>query len=173
MRRLLLLLRHAKAVPATDPLTDSARPLAERGLRDAQRIGERLRQHGMQPTLVLSSPATRALQTAELVAATLGYARADIALDRRLYLAEPATLLAVIAAQAAEAKTLFVVGHNPGLTDLAHRLLPALDVDDLPTCAVVGLQYGDAEGWAKIETAAATLVYYDFPKNPGPPLTAR
>jgi phosphohistidine phosphatase len=172
MRRLLLL-RHAKAVPATDPLTDSARPLAERGLRDARRIGERLRQHRVRPDLVLSSPATRALQTAELVAATLHYAREGIALERRLYLAEPAQLMAVIAAQSAEAETLLVVGHNPGLTDLAHRLLPALDVDDLPTCAVVGLDYGDTGGWAEIATTAPALAYYDFPKNPGMPVTSR
>ena len=172
MRRLLLL-RHAKAVPATDPLTDSARPLAERGLRDARLIGERLRQHGVRPALILSSPATRALQTAELVAAALDYARDALALERRLYLAEPATLLAVIAAQTAANETLLVVGHNPGLTDLAHRLLPTLDVDDLPTCAVVGLDYDDARGWADIATAAPTFAYYDFPKNPRPPLTRR
>jgi phosphohistidine phosphatase len=172
MRRLLLL-RHAKAVPADDPLTDSARPLAERGLRDAPRIGERLRQHRARPTLILSSPATRALQTAELVAAALDYALQDIALERRLYLAEPATLIAIIAAQPAAVETLLVVGHNPGLTELCHRLLPTLDVDDLPTCAVVGLEYGVADGWAQVAGAAATLYYYDYPKNPRAPVTAR
>jgi phosphohistidine phosphatase len=113
------------------------------------------------------------LQTAELVAAALDYAREEIALERRLYLAEPATLLAVIAAQGAAAETLLVVGHNPGLTDLAHRLLPALDVDDLPTCAIVGLEYGDAGAWTDIATAAPAFAYYDFPKNPRPPLTRR
>jgi phosphohistidine phosphatase len=172
MRRLLLL-RHAKAVPATDPLTDSARPLAERGLRDARRIGERLRQHRVRPALILSSPATRALQTAELVAAALGYAREEIALEPRLYLAEPATLIAVIADQSIETETLLVVGHNPGLTELAHRLLPALDVDDLPTCAAVGLEYGNAGGWAEIANAVPAFAYYDFPKNPRPPITSR
>jgi phosphohistidine phosphatase len=172
MRRLLLL-RHAKAVPATDPLTDSARPLAERGLRDARRIGERLRQHEPRPTLILSSPATRALQTAELVAAAMDYAREEIALERRLYLAEPATLMTVIAGQSAATETLLVVGHNPGLTELAHQLLPALDVDDLPTCAVVGFEYGDAPDWAGVAGAAAAFGYYDFPKNPRPPVTHR
>jgi phosphohistidine phosphatase len=172
MRRLLLL-RHAKAVPATDPLTDSARPLAERGLRDARRIGERLRQHGVRPELILSSPATRALQTAELVAAAMGYAREAIALERRVYLAEPATLIAIIAGQSAATETLLVVGHNPGLTELAHQLLPALDVDDLPTCAVVGLEYGNSGGWAEIASATAAFAYYDFPKNPRPPITSR
>jgi len=55
MKRLLLL-RHAKAVPATDPLVDIDRPLADRGERDARRIGERLRQQRVQPALILASP---------------------------------------------------------------------------------------------------------------------
>jgi phosphohistidine phosphatase len=172
MKRLLLL-RHATAVPAAHPLTDSARPLAERGERDALRIGERLRQHGMLPALIVSSPAARALQTAELVATAIGYRREEIALERRLYLAEPAALIAIISAQNAALETLLVVGHNPGLTDLAHRLLPDFDVDNLPTCAVVGLDYGAADGWAEIATATPVLAYYDFPKNLRSPVTSR
>jgi phosphohistidine phosphatase len=132
-----------------------------------------LQQHRVRPSLILSSPATRALQTAELVASALGYAREEIALEPRLYLAEPATLIAVIAGQSAETETLLVVGHNPGLTDLAHQLLPALDVDDLPTCAAVGLEYRNAGGWAEIANAVPAFAYYDFPKNPRSPITSR
>jgi phosphohistidine phosphatase len=172
MKRLLLL-RHAKAVPPAHSLPDSARPLAERGERDAHRIGERLQQHRMLPALIVSSPAVRALQTAELVATAMGYRREEIALEHGLYLAEPAALIAIIAAQSAALGTLLVVGHNPGLTDLAHGLLPELDVDNLPTCAVVGLDYGAADGWAEIATATAALAYYDFPKNLRSPVTSR
>jgi phosphohistidine phosphatase len=171
MRRLLLL-RHAKAVPATDPLVDIDRPLAERGERDARRIGERLRGR-LQPALIVTSPAARALRTAQLVADAIGYVRAAIALDRRLYLAEPAAILEIIAAQSAAVETLLVVGHNPGLTDLVHRLLPTFDVDDLPTCAVVGLDYVEATAWDRIASAAAVLCYYDYPKNTSAPVTAR
>ena len=74
MKRLLLL-RHAKAVPATDPLTDIDRPLAERGERDARRIGERLRRQQLHPTSILTSPAARALRTAQLVAEAIDYPR--------------------------------------------------------------------------------------------------
>jgi phosphohistidine phosphatase len=172
MKRLLLL-RHAKAVPATDPLADSARPLAERGEHDAQRIGERLRSYGLRPTLILSSPAARALQTARLVAAAGDYPHDAIALEPALYLAEPATLVAIIAAQSAAIETLLVVGHNPGLTELVHRLLPAFDDDNLPTGAVVGLDYAAADDWAGIAAAAPSLAYYDFPKNRRTPATAR
>jgi phosphohistidine phosphatase len=169
----LLLLRHAKAVPATEPLADIDRPLAERGERDAARIGERLRRQRVQPELILTSPAARALRTAQLVAQAIDYPREAIALDRRLYLAEPAALVDVIAAQDAATETLLVVGHNPGLTELVHRLSPAFDVEDLPTCAIVGLDYADAVAWERIASGAAALSYYDYPKNTRAPVTAR
>jgi phosphohistidine phosphatase len=172
MKRLLLL-RHAKAVPAAEPLVDIDRPLAERGERDARRIGDRLRRQQLHPTLVLASPAARALRTAQLVAREIDYPLETIALDRRLYLAEPAAIVEIIAAQSDAIKTLIVVGHNPGLTELAHRLLPTFDVDDLPTCAVVGLDYVDAVTWRDIASAAAELCYYDFPKNTRAPVKAR
>ena len=172
MKRLLLL-RHAKAVPATDPLLDIDRPLAERGERDARRIGERLRQQRVQPAVILASPAARALRTAQLVARTIDHPRDAITLERRLYLAEPAAIIEIIAAQDATVETLLVVGHNPGLTELVHRLLPAFDVDDLPTCAVVGLDYAEAPDWGHIGSDVATLSYYDYPKNTRAPVTAR
>ncbi|HET7924652.1 MAG TPA: histidine phosphatase family protein [Rhodanobacteraceae bacterium] len=172
MKRLLLL-RHAKAEPATEPLVDIDRPLADRGERDARRIGERLRQQRQRPELILASPAARALRTAELVAHTLDYPRDAIALDRRLYLAEPTAIVEIIAAQNGAIETLLVVGHNPGLTELVHHLLPAFDVEDLPTCAVVGLDYADAATWEGIASGAAALSYYDYPKNTRTPVTTR
>jgi len=172
MRRLLLL-RHAKAVPATDPLADEARPLAERGERDAQKIGARMQQHRLRPGLILASPAARALHTARLVADALAYRRDDIALEQRLYLAPPATIAAVIGAQSAAVETLLVVGHNPGLSELVHELLRTFDVDDLPTGGVVGLDYAHASAWAHVAASPATLVYYDFPKNANAPVTRR
>ena len=164
MRRLLLL-RHAKAIPSERALDDIARPLADRGERDARHIGERLREHQLRPNLILASPATRTLQTAQLVAAALDYRRGDIALDRRLYLAEAASIVAVIAEQSPAIESLLVVGHNPGLTQVVHDLLPSFDVDDLPTCAAVELEYAEANEWAHVKDGVSRLTYYDFPKR--------
>lgn len=172
MKRLLLL-RHAKAVPATEPLVDVDRPLAERGERDARRIGERLREQRLRPALIVASPAARAQRTAQLVAGALDYPSDAIALDRRLYLAEPAAIVEIIGAQDAAIETLLVVGHNPGLTELVHDLLPTFEVDDLPTCAVVGLDYAEVKSWDHIAGATAMLGYYDFPKNSRAPISAR
>ncbi len=93
--------------------------------------------------------------------------------SRGLYLAEPGALVSIIEAQSAAIETLLVVGHNPGLTELVHRLLPTFDDDNLPTSAVVGLDYPTADEWAQITGATPTLAYYDFPKNRRAPVTAR
>jgi phosphohistidine phosphatase len=168
----LLLLRHAKAVPADDAVADFGRKLTERGEREARHMGVRLRSHQAAPDAIVASPAARALRTAELVAGEWAYPVNRIATDQRLYLAEPAEILAVIGEQDAALTTLMIVAHNPGLTDLAHELLPALDVDDLPTAGIVALDVR-SERWAALDAPAPTLLFYDFPKNSAPPLTAR
>jgi phosphohistidine phosphatase len=170
MRRLLLL-RHAKAVPADEGVADFGRQLAERGERDAQRMGQRLRRRAAPPDRIVASPAERALRTAQLVAQEWGYPLERIDTDQRLYLAEPQEIMGVIGAQDAGVTTLMIVGHNPGLTELAHGLLPGLDVDDLPTGGIVALD-SRSEHWAAIADGKLTLVYYDYPKNSAPP-TAR
>jgi phosphohistidine phosphatase len=172
MKRLLLL-RHAKAVPAAEPLADIARPLAERGERDARRIGERLRQHARGPERILTSPALRALQTAQLVAAVLDHPHEAIMIEPRLYLAEVAALRDAIAAQDPAIESLLVVAHNPGLTELVHDLLPGFDSADLPTCAVVALDYPAGTTWTSLAPARGRLAYYDYPKNQREPVTAR
>jgi phosphohistidine phosphatase len=169
----LLLLRHAKAIGAEQPLADIARPLAERGKRDAERIGERLQRHQTPPGRMLASPAARTVQTARLAAAAFGQPPEAIVIEPRLYLAELATLRTVITAQDSAIESLLLVGHNPGLSELVHELLPAFDVDDLPTGAVVVLEYTAATAWTELEGAAGRLAYYDFPKNLRAPITNR
>ena len=170
MKRLILC-RHAKSSWAEDGQQDHERPLSARGERDAPRIGERLHRHGTSPNLLLSSPAVRTRRTAELLADALRYPRSRIRLEPALYLAGHAALLAVVTGEKDDSACLLVVAHNPGLTDLANHLLPDLDVDNLPTCGVVAIDF-DAHDWAELATASRQLVYYDYPKNPAPPITA-
>jgi len=170
MKRLLLL-RHAKAGATAQPLADIARPLTERGERDARRIGERLRQYERPPTRILTSPAARTLQTAQLVATAFDQPPEAILIEPRLYLAEPAALETVIADQDSTLESLLLVGHNPGLTELVHELSPSFAVEDLPTAAIVVLEYPSGTTWTQLEAAEARLAYYDFPKNPREPVT--
>jgi phosphohistidine phosphatase len=161
-------LRHAKAVPAAEAPTDASRPLAARGERDARLIGERLRERGTRVDSIVTSPATRTLQTAQIVAAAYDYPRERIVVDERLYLASPVEILAVIAALDPTRRCVLVIGHNPGLSELAVALVPELGDMDLPTCGLVALDAASRD-WATVSNAPLRLAYRDSPKDAWPP----
>lgn len=113
----LTLLRHAKS-GWDDPVSrDFDRPLNPRGRRAARTVGREMKAQGLAFDRVLASPARRVIETLEEVAATYGPLRPEF--DQRLYLASTATLLEILHAAPDEAERLLVVGHNPGLEELA------------------------------------------------------
>jgi phosphohistidine phosphatase len=129
----LLVLRHAKSSwndPARD---DHERPLNKRGRRDGPRMGELVREYGLIPDIVISSDAVRARLTAEAVAEEARYA-GEILLDRRLYMASPADILSLLRTVRENARTVMIVGHNPGLEAMVEQLTG--ERPDLPTAAL-------------------------------------
>lgn len=133
----LLGLRHAKSSWSDTTVDDRDRDLNARGRRDAVRMGELIRQNQLSPDVIISSDALRARLTAEAVADVIGFQEA-IALDRRLYLASPADIVAVIRTAAGAASTVMIVGHNPGLEQLVERLTG--EPNDLPTAALAQIE---------------------------------
>lgn len=123
MSRRLLLLRHAKSDWHQD-VGDFERPLNARGMREAARIGQWMRDEAIEPQAILSSPAKRAAQTAEAVAVAVGTEPADIRWNDRLYLASAPDLLDVLRGLPAGTRTALLIGHNPGLEDLLLWLAP-------------------------------------------------
>jgi len=162
--RTLTLLRHAKSSWKDSSLADRDRPLNGRGKIDAPEMARRITAAGIRPSLIVSSPAERAWKTAKIVAREMGYPREFLQRDQRLYLASLATLAAVLAEQDAGFHSIMLVGHNPGLTDFANRLLPGL-TRNIPTCGVVSLDLG-CDDWNVLAADGNALRYYDFPKNP-------
>ncbi|GAB5470818.1 MAG: histidine phosphatase family protein [Rhodospirillales bacterium] len=171
----LLLLRHAKSSWRDPSLADHDRPLNRRGRRAAVRMGEYLQEEGLLPDLVLCSTATRTRATWELASRSLlGGAPAHL-LDRRLYHASPNDLLRVIADTAANARRLLVIGHNPGLEQLALRLAgPTSDpacVADLqqkyPTAALALFSCA-ASTWAELSEETCRLVRFVVPAKLSP-----
>jgi phosphohistidine phosphatase len=117
MKRELLILRHGKSDWKVD-VDDYQRPLKDRGKRDAQRVGVWLQQQGLAPDQVVSSPAERAIVTAEKVCKAMGLSAAMIVPDRRIYAAGPEALLAVLRGLPGRAQRVLLVGHNPGMEEL-------------------------------------------------------
>jgi phosphohistidine phosphatase len=172
MRRLLLL-RHAKTESDAPSGRDVDRRLDDRGRDDAATIGAWLRAHPPLPGLICVSTAVRAAQTWQLVAAELtGVTPAPVVahLDE-LYGAGPAELLAVIRATAGQdPERLMLVGHNPGLHEVALGLIgrgdaasrSALD-KNLPTSGVVVIEF-PIEDWDDIAFRGGRLVDFVTPK---------
>jgi phosphohistidine phosphatase len=158
----LFLIRHAKSSWDDTALPDKDRPLNDRGKRDAPKMGKRLARRDVKPDLILSSPATRALTTAEIIAKKLDYKRKDIVVDDRLYAGEADDLLNVIHKLGDKRERVILVGHNPELTELAHRL--SSEITHMPTCAVAAFTF-DAKSWSNIGTAKPAKVALDYPKK--------
>ncbi len=158
----LFLIRHAKSSWDDVALPDRDRPLDDRGKHDAPKMGERLAKRHVKPDLILSSPARRALDTAQTFAKKVGYKPKDIAVDDRLYGAAVDELLDVLHKLDDTLKCVMLFGHNPELTALANRL--SSKISDLPTCAVAEFSF-DAKSWSKIGKAALTQARLDYPKK--------
>lgn len=159
----LFLVRHAKSSRNEPPLPDTERPLSGRGRRDAPRMGRRLHERGVELDLMVSSPALRALATAKIIARQLHYPRKRIEVDDRLYPGAVRALLEVIRGFDGSLTRVMLVGHNPGLSELAHRFASA--ITDLPTCAVAEFNF-DAGSWRDIGTVAASNVTLESPTMP-------
>jgi phosphohistidine phosphatase len=160
----LYLLRHAKSSWDDRSVEDFQRVLNERGERDVPVMGRRFRKRGFVPDLIVSSPAVRAWTTAEIVARELGYAVADIVTEQRLYLADTAILLATVRRADDAARSLMLIGHNPGLTDFANSLTPDRRIDNLPTTGLFVVDF-PVDRWREISPGAASFVAFDAPKN--------
>ena len=158
----LFLVRHAKSSWDNAALPDKERPLNDRGRRDAPKMGERLAKRDVKPDLILSSPAVRALSTAEIVAEKLDYRRKDIVVTERLYAAEVDDLLDVIRQLGDELKCVMLFGHNPEFTELAHRL--SGEIAHMPTCAIAEFTF-DEKSWSGIDSIKPTQILLDYPKK--------
>ena len=165
MKRLTLF-RHAKSSWGNPELPDNERPLTSRGERDAPAMAARLGARGDRPDAILTSHAVRAAASARAIAATLRCPDGTLRIDRRLYLASEERLLEVVRAQDDGVAHLVVVGHNPGLTEAANRLVPALGVDNVPTAGIVAIA-ADTDRWSTLTPAVCRLLYYDYPKSAG------
>jgi len=168
MPRELLILRHAKSDWGTSAPSDFARPLAKRGKKDAPRVGAWLYREGMVPEAVISSPAERARETTRKVCKSMDFKEEKVVWDDRIYAAGLSELSQVLARCPADASTVLLVGHNPGLEDLLEFLVGddlevPLDGKILPTAALARLEMPD--DWSALRAGCAQLISMNRPRN--------
>jgi len=163
----LLILRHAKSAWSTDADNDFERPLNKRGLQDAPKMGRWLRNSGLYPDHVISSPAMRAWQTVAGVCQTLQYPIENVDFDQRFYLADRRMLFRVIKEIPDTSSSLLVVGHNPGMEDLIEYLLgddtPITDDGKLlPTATLFVIEL--TRDWSSLKQGQGKLKLCQRPK---------
>lgn len=158
--RELLLLRHGKSDWKTNA-NDYDRPLKDRGKRGAQRMGVWLLKNQLVPDYIVTSPAERALVTAEKTCKVMGKSAKDVHKKKQLYMASLKDFLQILGKCPRDCKRVMLVGHNPGLevllTHLAGNRIPLPeDARLLPTAALARLKM--PENWEKLPEQCAKLL---------------
>ncbi len=143
MTRRLMVMRHAKSSWKSDAATDHERPLNKRGRRDAPRIAAHLDERGWRPELVLSSTSERTRQTWLGMADHFPDARTEY--TEALYLSDAEDAIAEIERLPADARTVLLLGHNPGFEDLVEELCGTWH---RMTTANVALFEGEGRSWS-------------------------
>jgi len=151
----LTLFRHAMTERDSDSGRDFDRRLIERGQDDSRRVGKEISDLGLAFDLVLSSPAARAAETAELAGLSPRY-------DQRIYDASTGELLALAQQTSDEINRLAMVGHNPGFERLASKLLGG--GIEMPTGSLVEIAL-PIDSWRDAGGSSAQLVRFLKPKQ--------
>jgi phosphohistidine phosphatase len=169
MRRLLLL-RHSKADRSQPGEPDTGRTLVERGRKDAALIGSYMAKHALTPDRVLVSPAIRTQETWACASAAFRPAPAASTVER-LYDATAHTIFAIVKDVPAGAHSALVVGHNPGLHELALMLMASGDIEareqlaeKLPTSGLIALDFA-IDTWSELHPHSGRLERFVTPKS--------
>lgn len=163
MNKQLLIIRHAKSDWGNASLSDFDRPLNARGHSNAPLMASRLLFKHIIPQLLVSSPALRAITTAQYFADILGFAKQEIKQQQAIYLAPVSTLLNVINNFDNNPDCIALFGHNPGLTNLALDLCKC-DIYNIPTCGIVFIEFPFTD-WKLVSAGTGELKFFDFPKS--------
>ena len=159
----IILTRHAKSSWKTDATSDLERPVNKRGIDDAPIMAKRLQAQGPLPQIIVSSTATRALQTSEMLMTNLAMDKSLLTTTDAIYEAPARALIDQIKQMPADIEIAMIVGHNPGMSSTCNYLSKEADVD-MSTLAMVCLEL-DVDDWDDIYADCGSVRWYDYPKK--------
>lgn len=157
----LYLLRHAKSSWDDASVADFDRPLNARGEKTAPFVGSLMKERGLVPEAIISSPAKRAKQTAKLAAKAAEFS-SKISYDERIYEASTSQLLSVLSEIADGVDSAMIVGHNPGMESLIWYLTGKME--PMPTAALAVIEL-NADRWSHAGEGSGSLIAVIRPKD--------
>ncbi len=155
-------IRHAKTKNLQRGESDFERSLKQKAYKQISIIGSYLKLRKIQPDLILSSCSLRAQDTSLKLAEKLEY-EGKIEYFKELYVAPNEEVIEILKAQDDAQKTLFVVGHNPFLSELVN-ILSSEHIAKIPTMGVVCVHF-EQEKWSEIEKTKGRVEFFIFPKQ--------
>lgn len=158
----LFLIRHAKSSWDNHGISDRDRPLNKRGKKDAPLMGEILHSKNESASLIISSPAKRALATSEFIAEKIGYNKHSIITEDRLYMADIKDFYEVIKKIPSVNESVMLFSHNYGITDFANHICDS-KIENIPTCGIVKIKF-NLTGWKDIAETRGKSEFFIFPK---------
>ncbi len=159
----IYLIRHAKSSWSDPSLQDFDRPLNSRGKRDVKMMTSILSDKIKKIDLILTSKAVRALSTTEVITNGNGVKYKEIQKEGKLYHASSKKIRKLIGKQSDQFDSLAIIGHNPGLTDLANEI-GNVRIDNLPTTGILAFEF-DSEKWENTLKKGGNLLFFEYPKR--------
>lgn len=161
----LYIIRHAKSDQNFFG-NDFERPLNERGRADAPLMAKRLADKKHTIVALVSSPAARAKETAELFSEILQIPASEIIFISALYQASRDVLYEVVSGLPDELNAVAIFSHNPGISYFVNNLNTGTRIDNMPTCGIFGIS-ADINTWSDFSKAKKQFLFFDYPKKEG------
>jgi phosphohistidine phosphatase len=155
--------RHAKSSWDTAGLPDEKRPLLEKGKKRTKKVIDFLHEKNVKIDYIISSHATRAYETAKILAHSLKYPVENIKIDPHIYFADGDSLMDQFYDLPDRYESVMIVGHNPSLTDLVNTFIKE-HIDNLPTSGVVSISF-ETGRWDEVPMARRHTNFILFPKE--------
>lgn len=162
----IVLVRHAKAIDRSEEPDDFNRSLVKKGQKQSKLISTKLLEKKLiqSPLLLISSPANRALETAEFFAETISFPKDNIQKEDFLYdYFSLEQLLSCIHKIDDKYSDVLFFGHNPAFSDMAFKLLQSF-YESMPKGAAVGISF-EIKAWNQVEPKKGELAFYEYPKK--------
>lgn len=161
MKKTLVLVRHATAEDSNFRTKDFDRNLNNKGLAEAARMGKWLAGSGIRPDLFITSPASRAYKTAEIISGELGVNSASLISDATIYEGGPQSYLNVVNSVPENFSMLILFGHNPDITYFAEYLTGS-NIGSMKKGSIAIIDFEDMN-WAEISAKTGNLNLYKTP----------
>ncbi|WP_324171269.1 SixA phosphatase family protein [Sulfurimonas sp.] len=158
----LYLIKHAKSDWSVPGESDMERDITKKGLKHINTMGSYLTLRGVNPDVILSSCALRAQETSNILAEKINFSGPKYFLQE-LYLSPPELIKEIIIAQDDEHSEMFIVGHNPQLSELVF-MLSGEHIAKMPSLAIVAIKF-DIQEWSELEDKQGEIDFFISPKQ--------